>query len=258
MIEIKVDTSKLETAIAEFARLTRADLSSVIKTQAGILVGHIIATTPPGNHKAALTAAGGIGKAAKAMGEAAIRADIERLFPAFQMSPKKLAGQVAAGNIRLKDGFITVKVKRIAETEAELRALHQAARSKTTGRTSLKRREALAATRQNVREAYIKKQLKRVGLLNAGWINAARELRTSSGAIPAWITRHGAQKGGAEVKDRGGAYVSVRIFNQQAWFPQGMEARVEDALRRRHHALLKAMEAVLARRAKAAERRMTR
>ena len=52
--------------------------------------------------------------------------------------------------------------------------------------------------------------------------------------------------------------ISIRIFNSQTWFPGDMQRRVADALRRREAGLRKAMEAVLERRAKAAQSRMNR
>jgi hypothetical protein len=55
-----------------------------------------------------------------------------------------------------------------------------------------------------------------------------------------------------------GPGISIRIFNAQTWFPQGMEARVALAVQRREYGLKKAMEAVLERRAKAAEKRQGR
>jgi hypothetical protein len=55
-----------------------------------------------------------------------------------------------------------------------------------------------------------------------------------------------------------GPRVRIQIYNTQTWFPQGMETRVRIAVARREAGLQKAMEAVLKRRAAAAEKRMGR
>ena len=98
MIDVKINTSNLEKAISEFASLTRKDLGEVYRQQAGILVGHVIAITPPGGKGGeAFTDSGGISLEAKKRGEAAIAEDISKLFPTSKLRHEALVGMVNAG-----------------------------------------------------------------------------------------------------------------------------------------------------------------
>lgn len=258
MITAKVDTSNLEGAIAEFAQLTRADLGEVSKKQAGILVGHVIAITPPGGKSGeAFTDSGGIALSAKKRGEATIASDIAKLFPTSNLPHDRLVAMVADGfEFQTGKGHKDT-VRDIAESVDDLERVHQFARNPRTGRTRKMKGIGMAVTRKNVLRQYIRREMAKVGKLNSGWIAAGTELRTASRNIPAWIKRHGSSAGGADISNRGGR-ISIRIFNTLTWFPQGMEARVALAVRRREAGVRKAMEAVLERRATAAERRMNR
>lgn len=258
MLDVKVDTSNLESALAEFASVTSKDLGEVTRQQAGILVGHVIAITPPGGKGGqAFTDSGGIGLEAKKRGEAAIAADITRLFPTSKLKHETLVGMVNAGfEFQTGKGHKDI-VRDVAESADDLARIHQFARNPRTGRTRKMKGIGMAITRKGVLKQYIRQEMAKVGKLNAGWINAARELKTASRAVPAWITRHGAGRGGANVTERSGR-INVTIFNSEIWFPSGMDARVALAVARRENGLKKAMEAVVERRAKAAERRMGR
>jgi hypothetical protein len=75
--------------------------------------------------------------------------------------------------------------------------------------------------------------------------------------VPAWITRHGAGPGGANISQPTGEG-NITIYNQQAWFPGNMEGRVRDSIRRRENGIQKATQSILDRRARAAEARMGR
>lgn len=258
MIDTQVNTSNLEAAIEEFATLTRKDLTEVYRQQAGILVGHVIAITPPGGKGGeAFTDSGGIALDAKKRGEATIAADITRLFPTSKLKHETLVGMVNAGfEFQTGKGHKDI-VRDIAETTEDLARIHKFARNPRTGRTRKMKGIGMAITRKGILKQYIRQEMAKVGKLNAGWINAARELKTAGRAVPAWITRHGAGRGGANVTERAGK-VGITLFNSEIWFPNGMEARVALAVARRENGLKKAMEAVLERRAKAAEKRMGR
>lgn len=261
MIDVQIDTSKLEAAIAEFAKLTRKDLGEVTKQQAGILVGHVIALTPPGGKDGqSMTDSGGIGLDAKKRGEARMASDISKLFVTTRLPEAAIDRLILDRDFEWENpesGGRTVMVFRKANSMADLATVHKAARNPRNGRTRQAGGGFMAIARPALVKQYIREAIKKVGLLNAGWLNAARELKTASRAVPAWITRHGSQGGGADVKDSG-PLVRIRIFNTQAWFPSGMEARIAIAITRREAGLKKAMEAILERRAKAAEKRMGR
>jgi len=264
MLDVQVDTSNLEAAIAEFAKLTRKELGEVTKQQAGILVGHVIALTPPGGGKGQpLGDSGGITLEAKKRGESRIADDISKLFVTTRLPEPVIERILYDETFRDYEwknpvaGGRDVRVFHRANSIADIAIIHQRGRNPRNGRTRQTGGGSMAITRPALVKAYIKEAIKKVGLLNAGWLNAARELKTASRAVPAWITRHGAQGGGTDVRNSGPG-ISIRIFNTQTWFPQGMEARVALAVQRREYGLKKAMEAVLERRAKAAEKRQGR
>ena len=261
MLDIQINTSNLESAMAEFAKLTRKDLGEVTKQQAGILVGHVIALTPPGGRQGqSMTDSGGIGLEAKKRGEARIASDISMLFVTTRLPEGAIDKLINNRDFEWenpKKGGRTVQVFRKANSLADLKIVHTAARNPRSGRTRQSGGGFMAIARPALVKQYIKEAIKKVGLLNAGWITAARELKTANRAVPAWITRHGPRGGGCDVRDSG-PLVRIRIFNSQIWFPQGMEARVALAVSRREAGLKKAMEAILDRRAAAAEKRMGR
>lgn len=256
MIDIDLDTTSLEASIAEFAKLTRKDLGQVTKEQAGMLVAHVIAITPPG-HAAAISDKGGISLAAKKSGEASLASDIAKIFPTTRLAPAAIDRWIAARHEWEGPNGTKLLTYRKANSMADMKLVHAEARNPKSGRTRAMGGRFTAITRPALLKEYIKQEMAKVGLLNAGWIGAATALKTASRNVPQWIRRHGKKPGGAEVRDSGPS-ISIRIFNSQTWFPGNMQRRVADALRRREAGLRKAMEAVLERRAKAAQSRMNR
>jgi hypothetical protein len=259
MIDVKVDTTNLEAALAEFAKITRKDLGEVTKQQAGILVGHVIAITPPG-YSALISDSGGISLAAKKAGESRMAADISKVFVTTTL-PQPVIERLINDRDFLwenpQSGGRKVMVYRRANSLADLAVVHKGARNPRNGRTRQAGGGLMAIARPALVKQYIRESMKKVGLLNAGWLNAARELKTASRAVPAWIKRHGPQSGGATVRDSG-ARVGIMIYNWQAWFPDSMTGRVALAVQRRENGLRKAMEAILERRAAAAQKKMGR
>lgn len=259
MIDIQVDTSRLEAAMVEFATAGRKELVDVVRQQAGMLVGHVIALTPPGGSAGQSMSddSGGITLAAKKRGEASIAADIAKIFPTSTLPTKTLDAMVANGYEFQTGKGHKDTVREVAESVDDLRRIHKFARNPKTGRTRKMKGGGMAITRKAVLRQYIRQEMAKVGKLNAGWLNAANELKTASRNVPAWIKRHGSRPGGVDVSERG-YRVGIRIFNSQTWFPGNMESRVAIAVNRRERGLIKATEAILERRAKAAERRMGR
>jgi hypothetical protein len=258
MIDVQIDTATLEAAIAEFAIATKKDLGEIYRQQAGILVGHVIAITPPGGKNGqAFSDSGGIALAAKKHGESAIASDIAKLFPTSNMERGNLIALVNAGFEFQTGKGRKDTVRDFAETTADLARVHQFARNPRTGRTRKMKGVGMAVTRKAVLKQYIRQEIAKVGKLNAGWIAAAREMKTANRAVPAWITRHGAGKGGSNFTQRAGK-IGITVYNNEVWFPSGMDSRVGLAVRRRESGLRKAIEAVMERRAKAAEKRMGR
>lgn len=258
MLDMQVNTRRLELALDEFAQLSRRDLRDVMRQQAGIIVGHVIAVTPPGAAKGqAMTEQGGIAISAKKRGESVIAADIARIFPTTRLNEDAAKELVSQGfEWRVGRGQRAI-VRKTAFSVAELETIHRQARSRSTGRTRKGKGANMALTRKAILRQFIREKQKSVGKLNSGWLAAARELKTSSRAVPAWIRRHGVGPGGTDTSDRRGD-VTVTVFNGQDWFPGNMDARLDLAIKRRERGIRKAIEAMLERNARRATRRMGR
>lgn len=240
MLEIKIDTRRLNAAMQRMAEATKKDLAAVVRQQSGIIVGHLIALTPPGAARGqSMTDTGGIDNAAKKHGEASIAADIAVLFPTTKLASKKIEAMMEAG-FQFGTGRGRKIVRDFAESESDLARIHSASRSANgrvrTGSTG----QNMALTRSAIRRAYIKKQQQKVGLLNAGWLPAANELKTAARATPAWIRRHGSKAGGVSfVKTTQG--LTITVSNRQNYFPKNMDARIQRAVFRRGDGLRKAL-----------------
>jgi len=258
MLTIQIDTRRLNAAMQEFARESRKDLDFIIRQQAGILVGHLIALTPPGASRGqALNDRGGISNSAKQRGEANIKADIAALFPTTRIKDDSVLGMIEAG-FEWGTGRGKKKITQFAASESDLARIHRAARSSSTGRARTgSTGQQMALTRASIRNAYTKQAIKSVGMLNAGWMRAATELKTASRATPAWITRHGHKPGGVTITQaRGG--LTIIMQNRMPYFPKDMNRRLQLAVDRRYRGLRKALEEMIERKAKKANERQRR
>jgi len=258
MLSVNVDTSAMEEALDEFARASRKDLQGMLRQQAGTLVGHVIALTPPAAGKGqAMAESGGVSLEAKKHGEGIIEADIKRIFVPMKAKDEALAAMVKGDGYRMKSGKRNVVVRDTALTLAKMKMVHKYARNPASGRTRTQGGLFMALSRAPLIAQFVRQQQQKVGILSAGWLAAADALKTAKRLTPAWITRHGRQPGGADIqesKDR----TAIRVHNDQAWFPGDMSRRVQFALDRRERGLKKATEAILERRTEAARRRQDR
>lgn len=256
MINLQVDTLKLESEIVRFAKAGKGDIRKIVRQQSAILVGHMIAVTPPGKARGqSFSDTGGIALTAKKEGEARVAADIRKIFPTSGKREEVLWGMVEAGHEWKIGRGHKMKVRQVATSEADLARIHAQARNPRTGRTRKLRGINGAVTRKGLLSAYVRSQKKRVGLLNSGWIAAATELKTAKRAVPAWITRHGKARGGVNISNASGK-IGIRIFNSQSWFPGDMESRAKLAVTRRQRGLVKAIDVILKRNAAKANQRM--
>lgn len=256
MFTADVDTTRLNLAMARFAKESRKDLDEVMEKEAGTIVGGLIAMTPPGKKSGTnMTDRGGIAMSAKKLGEATIRADIASLFPTTRMKPEKVQGMIESG-FRWGTGRGAKKIPRYASSVAELRRIHNAARSKATGRVKTGSiGQNMALTKAATKNEFAREQIKRVGILNAGWLRAAKQLKTSKRATPAWITRHG-DKPGSAIFRRTKHGLSISLQNRMDYFPKNIESRMQLAVSRRAAGIEKAVAAMIARKAAKANQRM--
>ena len=245
MITGKLDTSRLNNLMAVFAKETKKSMDEVVEDQSAIIVGHLIAITPPGKAKGQnLTKNGGIAKSAKKLGEATMKADINSLFPTTRLQSHVVWGMIEDG-FRWGTGRGAKKIGEYAESVADLKRVHRKSRSRRTGRVRTGTiGQNMALTKASIRNAYIKEKIKNVGVLNAGWLRAANDLGTSKRAVPAWIRRHGNKPGGVQ-RRKSKTGLSITVRNHMWYFPKNMEARMNAAAYRRQIGLEKAIEAML-------------
>ena len=255
MFETRVDTSKFNAAIRAFAKESRKGMEEVVKQRAGIIVGNLIAVTPPADAKGRSTGKKGqITSEAKKRGEDAVKADIFKLFPTSAAKEEKILAMIERGD-KFKTFSIPRKVPNYAANIGDLKRFHAQARSKSTGRVRTEYGKKMAVTRKSLRTAYAKEMAKRVGILNAGWLNAAQKLKTAKSKTPSWITRHGSKPGRVDFRyTKSGLTIILR--NEMPYYPKDKNRRINKALERETYALEKATEAMIERKAKRATQRM--
>lgn len=259
MITATVDATGLYRAMEEFSKASRKSMDEVLEQQAGIMVGHLIAFTPPAASRGqAINDRGTIAMSAKKRGEAIIRADIATLFPTTAIRDEQRIYGMIDNGFQWGTGRGKKIIRDFADSISDLARVHNFARSKATGRVRTGTTgQNMALTRKALRTAYTKEKIKDVGLLNAGWLRAAKKLKTAKRATPAWITRHGDKPGGVDFR-RSKSRLTITVSNKMPYFPSNMESRIARAIDRRRHGLEQALEAMLARKAKRAEQRMNR
>ena len=262
MIEIEADTTALQAAIGEFAAASgKKPIETILREQAAILTGHLIALTPPARAFGQdLSDRGVVSPAARRRGESTIKEDIAKIFPTTRMRPERADAWVYnspdGAEVRTAGNRKAV-IRTTAWNQADLAWSHKYARNPRTGRTRMSGGANMALTSAAARREYIKATIARVGILAAGWRRAAQDVRTASRAVPAWIRRHNVATGGATLQGTGGRSM-ITLANQQAYIRGMMESRVPRALARRTHGLRQAMAAMAERAAAQANRRMAR
>lgn len=238
MFNIEADTRKLEQTLRLFAKESKRDFDNVVEQQSRLMVGSLIAMTPPGTPKDNID---GITSAAKKRGEAKIRAEISALFPTSGMKEARARGMIEDG-FYWQTGKGKKKLTQYAANISDLRRIHKNSRSQYTGRVKVGQSgQYMALTRKALRTQFIKEQIKTVGKLNAGWIKAARELGTAKGKTPAWITRHGAGPGDVSRRETKGG-LTITMANRMSYFPKDQMRRYGYAIRRRTRSMQNQLE----------------
>lgn len=258
MFTADVDTTQLNLAMAKFAKETRKSMDEVMEKQAAMIVGVLISMTPPAKARGQnITDRGGIATSAKKLGEATIKADIASLFPTTRMKPERVQGMIDNG-FKWGTGRGAKQIKEYASSVADLKRIHNKARSPRTGRVKTGSvGQNMALTRAAIRNEFARSQIKRVGILNAGWLRAAKRLKTAKRATPAWITRHGDKPGGVVFR-RTKHGLAINMSNKVDYFPKNIEARMQRAVTRRAAGIEKALQAMIEKKAQRANQRMRR
>lgn len=256
MIYAEVDTSKLERVIDDFVIHSGKEMSEVVKQQAGQMVGHLIALTPPSKTRGvSLSKTGGITNAAKKIGEKAIRADIASLFPTTRMNREKVERMIENG-YRWGTGRGAKQIPRYAGSVSELRRIHKESRSPSTGRVRVgSTGQRMAITTAALRREFAKEQIKTVGKLNAGWVRAAEELKTAKRAVPVWIRRHKGMPGSVQyLRKKNG--LGIIVSNRMDYMPRDIRRRYQTAIDIRTRMLTKNLKLLMERNTKKANRKL--
>jgi len=232
MFTAKVDTSKMNYLMAELAAENYKDLNEIIKDQTKVILGNLIAVTPPGKRQGNdfLNKKGYISNAAFQNAKKVITSDVAKLFPTSAVEESKLKGQIAGGK-EFKTALGLRQIKQFAGSIAELERIHKQSRNKR-GRVNAGRASAnMALTRTQIKNEFKKRQFAKIGLLNAGWLNAARDLKLAKAATPKWITRHAAKPGYAIFrKSKRG--LAITIANKVNYYPKDAAARINQSIYR--------------------------
>ncbi len=165
-ITAKYDQRGFSRAVLALAQTTERETGVVLKEAAKGFVKLVQGWTPPGSPK-------NQGPSARKLGEAAIQADLARVFlPLAKGKPEPV----------------------------NLASVHKAARSPQTGRVRKVKAGKRTLVRASELKAYTREVIKRVGWLAAGWNAAATKLGVR---VPAWISRHGTSGGQIQLKLNG-------------------------------------------------------
>jgi hypothetical protein len=283
MISIFSDTKKLEYALARLADAAKVDLGLVIKQEGAYVARTIMQITPPTGDKIAnggqiplvtggtitKTKAGGLSTNARKQGENAILGD---LFGGRQLAKEKSIGlfQKIGNSTEVPprggvphetmgvnlgwEGSKTIRTFRKfwqpGASIAQMRAFHYANRN-SRGRPKQVTRSAIGRWQvqdqmwisNQAADAYLKYTQKKVGLAKAGFAAAAMACGVR---VPAWIRRHMAKAGTAQVQFGQNPFVSARTTGNKI---PDLQRVVDSALKIRYKVTLNKFRAVMANRA---------
>ena len=260
MITANVDTSKLNLAMAKFAKETRKGLEEVIELQTRSILTNLIAITPPGKRRGGdfLNKKGFISSAANKNAKIKIASDVAKLFPTTAIKDeKRILGMIERGH-KWRHTKSPKAVGSFANSMGELRRVHEQGRNPKTGRVKINNSsQRMAVTRKALRNQLVKELQLNVGILNAGWRRAFNRLRPVSSSMPAWIKRHGAKPGDVDFKKtRHG--LTIIVSNKVGYYPKDSIARINQAVSKTQRGIEKQIEKMAASKAAKASARMKR
>ena len=98
MFSANLDTTRLNDFLALYAKESKKGIDEVVLQQSAIIVGHLIAMTPPGKSKGKnMNKDGRIEMSAKKLGENTMKADLNSLFPTVRLKSEKVWGMIENG-----------------------------------------------------------------------------------------------------------------------------------------------------------------
>ena len=217
--------------MAELSAETKKSIDVVIKEQTKVILGGLIKITPPGKRQGNefLTKRGYISNKAFQNAKAIIISDVAKLFPTTAVKDEeRINAQMKRGD-KFKTYHGQMNVKRFTNSLADLQSIHKRSRN-SRGRVNKGTAKAnMALTRKATKNQLAKHLISKIGLLNAGWLRAAHDLKAAKSATPKWITRHGPQPGFARFrKSRHGLIIT--IGNKVSYYPKDAASRVRQSV----------------------------
>lgn len=256
-LDVKIDTSKFDSAMKQFAANSKRESSAVLRQQAKLFVRDIVRVTPPATPSSS-------GSAARKLAENLIRSELLRIFkPSSEDTISQFRDFYNSDSSESQYGFAGAKtigtVKTKILTLAEMPAWHKS-RKLSNGRVMKINRNVTTGHRKRdlkgldtgiVSEGDFKKYLaevyKRIGWLASGWNATALRLGV---ALPAWIARHGTSNGSV-VEVSGGSLGRITMSNNVKYGSsvKGFVRRVQWALNNRALQMNKQLESFAMRKA---------
>ena len=282
MISIFSDTKKLEYALARLADAAKVDLGLVIKQEGAYVARTIMQITPPTGDKTkkgatvatvtggtiTKTKASGLSSNAKEQGEKAILGDLfggrqmakeksiglfQKIGNSTQVPPRGQQNETIGVNLGWEGGKkirIYQKFWQQSASIPQMRTFHHANRNdrgrpKQVSRSLIGRwqvQDQMWISNQAA-DAYLKYVQKKVGLGKAGFAAAAMACGVR---VPAWIRRHMAKAGTAQVQFGQNPFVTARTTGNKI---PDLQRVVDSALKIRYKVTLSKYRALLANRA---------
>jgi hypothetical protein len=218
MFTAKVDTQKLNYLMDELVAETKKTNDEIILKSARTILGNLIAITPPGKRQG------------KDFLNKLITSDVAKLFPTTAVKDEeRIIAQIKRGD-KFKTYFGEAKVKRFTNSLGELQSIHKRSRNYRGRVNKGVARSNMALTRTATKNQLKKHLIGKIGLLNAGWLRAANQLKLTKQATPKWITRHSPKAGFAKFKKSRYGLI-ITLANKVNYYPKDAVGRANQAVR---------------------------
>jgi hypothetical protein len=232
MFTAKVDTQKLNYLMDELVAETKKTNDEIILKSARTILGNLIAITPQGKRqgKDFLNKKGYISNKAFQNAKKLITSDVAKLFPTTAVKDEeRIIAQIKRGD-KFKTYFGEAKVKRFTNSLGELQSIHKRSRNYRGRVNKGVARSNMALTRTATKNQLKKHLIGKIGLLNAGWLRAANQLKLTKQATPKWITRHSPKAGFAKFKKSRYGLI-ITLANKVNYYPKDAVGRANQAVR---------------------------
>lgn len=244
------DIRPLIEKVKRIPGMLQREIKPLVWQQSRLFIKEVVDITPPASK-------GVSGPKARKQGESAVARDIYRVYTTIGKAYDAIArtdkAAASAFYFLVKEGNYQEagEIMRHFSASAGLGntrsfarfddgKLHQRFRGKRGGVS--RDRVVLLVTNAQALQSYVKKVQGRVGLLAAGWMNAAQKLGVR---MPAWIARHGASNGAISVEVGIDKLLIVMSNKVKYGAANDLQRRADYVVRYRHQALRRRLPYVL-------------